>query len=195
MILAFVGRSYSGKSLASSLVCKIDPRFVKRSFAGVLRNEFSLLKEVPIERLISVHYKEEYRHQLIQYAEEKKQIDRAYFAKRLFEQIPENEFTVIDDLRFIEELQLCLSRRAVIFKVHADSRLRKQRGWYPNPVIDNDYSETEMDLSGDTLRTITSGAGGILFNTKDEEYLKIQIEEVLNRFFPRIPIRLGSVEF
>lgn len=198
-LLALVGRRYCGKSTVADMVVKLDSRFTKRSFATVLKEEFAKASGVDIKKLYTVGVKDIYRPAMFDYEKQAKANNRYYFAEKLFSQIAPGEFTVIDDLRFLEELKLCLDARAAIYKVHSDPHLRRQRGWIKSE-IDAHYSETELDFPGYYFWQITGGVhqgkehsngrGGTIFNTKsdftdpDRNYLRGQVIQIIKSQFP-----------
>jgi hypothetical protein len=98
--------------------------------------------------------------------------DRYYFADLLFSYLDEEDNWVIDDLRTIEELELGLKAGATPYRVYADNSVRKTRGWVYNPSVDNDYLETEMDLSSETFRSL--GGDWIWNNTNDRDDLRFK---------------------
>lgn len=50
-ILAFCGRSYSGKSTAASIVTELDGRFKRLAFADPLKLEYCSLSNITLEEL------------------------------------------------------------------------------------------------------------------------------------------------
>ena len=106
-----------------------------------------------------------------------------YYADLLFESLEGKEFIVIDDLRFWEELIKVTKLKGVVYKIQATPEVRKSRGWQPNPIVDNDLSETEMDLAPHTFWELTGGGG--LFNNEantDNKFRK-QIYSLLSQHF------------
>jgi len=188
-ILALVGRRYSGKSTLADMLLAFDPRFVKRSFATVLKSEFAASSGVDLKKLNTPGVKDMYRPALFEYEKKAKANNPFYFAEKLFAQRSADEFTVIDDLRFIEELQLCIQKGAVIYKVHAEAHQRRQRGWVKGE-IDEHYSETELDLPGYLFWQVSGHRGGTIFNTRsdkddpDRNYLRGQVIQVMKQHFP-----------
>lgn len=184
-IIAFIGKRYSGKSLASEIVCSVDSRFSRKSFADVLRQEFSELNGVPIELLTSIDSKEEYRPGVIKYSYTRKAEDPAYFAKKLFENLADNCYVVIDDLRFLEELKICVENQAAIYLIYADNPRRRSRGWVFNPEIDEERSETDLDLSAYILKELTNGRGGWIFNNSGKLEFRDEVEHLVRYLFPQ----------
>jgi phosphomevalonate kinase len=189
-ILAFVGRRYSGKSMAARIVTEIDPRFKKLSFADSLREMYSSKFNVDLELLKGRVSKEEYRRQIKDFSYEvKKEFGQFVFAENLFNKVTKDIYVVIDDMRFIEELQLLCLEGGIAYRVYAENHIRSARGWRYDPNIDDDLSETELgDSSGYTMRQATRG--GIIFNNtlRGEIEITAQLEVLLSRHFPPVPV-------
>lgn len=182
-LLALTGRRYCGKSRAADMVAKFDPRFRILSFADVLKEEFSKESGIELKKLYQTGIKDFYRPQLFEFEAQRKAGNRYYFAEKLFERVRPNDLVVIDDLRFIEELAMCVQKSAVIYKVHAEPHHRVARGWKYSEVDDH-YSETELDYSGYLFHQVTGGKGGTIFNTRDDAYLRMQLIGILKAHFP-----------
>lgn len=183
-ILAFCGRSYTGKSKSASIVLELDSRFKKISFADPGKEEYSRTNNIPLQDLSTPGVKEGHRPGVITLVEGRKLEtgDSGFWAKKLFDTYKEGYF-VIDDLRFIEELQELVLLGGVVYKLQANPEVRKARGWIPNSFVDTHYSETEMDLSPHTFYVLTSG-GGIFNNETDgDAKLRGQIYKLLNLHF------------
>lgn len=184
-ILSFCGKRYTGKDFCADLVTQMDGSFHKVSFAELPKIEFAELVGINVEDLNTPVVKEKYRPAFINFCETKKKEDPAYWAKQLFTLLEDwgNDKYVICDLRFIEECQLIVQNKGVIYKVQANPEVRKARGWVPNPLIDNDRSETEMDLSPYTFFAISKGGG--IFNNEQgtDNLIRKQIYDILNRHF------------
>jgi phosphomevalonate kinase len=186
-ILALAGRRYSGKSTVGQAILKVDTRFRKASFAQALKAEYAQNLDLPDPDMWTNNFKEKHRQGLIDFSLVKKKDDRYYFAKKLFASVQNGEYILIDDLRFIEELELCLQRDAVVFKVYSDPHLRRERGWIYNREIDEDFSETELDLPGQYFYDLTKGKGGVIYNTRkdDNYYLGEQLAKIIAGYFPQ----------
>ncbi len=93
--------------------------------------------------------KERHRQKFITYVEGKKEEKgKDYWAKKWWSLVQDMEFVLAEDLRFLEECQIVVQNGGVIYKVHAEPEVRKQRGWIPDPAIDNHYSVNYYELSG-----------------------------------------------
>src|ERR1035437_5164515 len=107
-VLAFIGSRKTGKTWLSQLLVEMDPRFQIRSFADPLKEMFAELKGIPVGDLYHQDRKERYREDLVDFSSQIK-ADRGVFCwtEAYFNSIPlTTEFTVNDDIRFIQELQL-----------------------------------------------------------------------------------------
>jgi phosphomevalonate kinase len=166
------GRRKSGKTAFAECIVELPMRFKPVSFADALRADFSEVSKVPIADLLDVDKKEKHRLDMINHAEKVRAKDRYYFADLLFSYLDEEDNWVIDDLRTIEELELGLKAGATPYRVYADNSVRKTRGWVYNPSVDNDYLETEMDLSSETFRSL--GGDWIWNNTNDRDDLRFK---------------------
>jgi phosphomevalonate kinase len=183
-MLGFCGRRKSGKTLAADIVLGLDSRFSRKSFADTLRRLFSEMTGVPVEDLQHTTKKERYRKDVIEFSKDvKKDKGLFYFAEDFFNTFYGDDLIVCDDLRILEELYLSVLFGSVVYRIHADNKIRATRGWVFDPEIDNDISETELgDLSSGTLYYCTGG--GVLYNTKDSTYLEEGIVKVLQQHFP-----------
>lgn len=186
-ILALIGQTYSGKSTVADLVCKMDARFQKRSFATELKREYCEKTGVDPKDTGAPRVKELFRMEVVAFSKKiKNAVGWDYYARKLFEKVGPEDFVVIDDLRFVEELSACLQHNAVIYKVHCEPHQRNRRGYFPS-AADTDISETELAfLTGYDLQKMTGGRGGTLFNTRDEDYLRQQIRMPLSEHFPQV---------
>jgi phosphomevalonate kinase len=182
-VLAFTGPRRSGKSLCASIVKDLKPNFIEKSFADYLREEFSFRNSIPIEALTSPSKKEEYRESIKDLSWElKRKFGNFFFAEKLFNNITKNNFYVIPDLRFIEELQLLCEFGGVAYRVYCPDDKRAKQGYKFTPGIDDEMAETDIALcSGYTLYECTGG--GVIYNTKDEDYLRQQLSKVVHRQF------------
>lgn len=183
-ILAFTGKSYSGKDKCCILVHDMDAKFHIVHFADLPKQEFAEKYNIPLEDLSTPGLKEQYRPALISYTEGKKVNDKAFWAKASFHENKNKESVVYADLRFLEECELIVKSKGVIYKVQANPEVRKARGWIPNPEIDRHPSECELDLSPHTFWTISKGGG--LFNNTTEDKLRKEINFILNHHFAEL---------
>lgn len=181
-LLAFCGRRMAGKSFASSILNEFDSRFTLMSFADIPKDEYAELEGIPREDLNTPGIKERHRKGFIAYVEGRKKKDKGYWAKKLVKNI-QSDHVVIDDLRFLEELEQVVKLNGLVYKVHANPEVRKARGWVHDARVDEHYSETEMDLSPYTFYTLTGG--GIIYNNEinTDHKLRGQIYKLLNTHF------------
>lgn len=183
-ILALIAQRKSGKSTAADLFVSAAHdcgcEFSRVAFANVLRKEFAEEKGIEFEILTDNTLKEKYRLEIIQFATEKKRVDKLYFINKLFETVQGN--IVIDDMRFIEELAAVTKRGGITYKISCTEVVRQSRGYVYTPDIDDDLSETELgrDCSVDTLRVL---GGGVVYNNTSEEDLRKEMELVFKKHF------------
>src|ERR1700722_11378086 len=104
-LLVFAGSRKSGKTLISSIVIDLDPRFKRISFADPLREEFCNEHEIDISELTDNKKKEGYRWEIIDFGESKTKDYPFYWANKWQKKIREEEYVVTDDLRKIAEIQ------------------------------------------------------------------------------------------
>jgi phosphomevalonate kinase len=187
-ILAFAGRRYTGKTKASSIVLELAPAFRRVSFSDAPREEFCKYHKLDIAELLTPGVKERYRVAFIEFAEGRKEKDKYHWANLLFEKVLSTDNIVIDDLRFIEELHTIIKNKGIVYKMQAELEIRKQRGWIPNPYIDNDITETEMDLSPYTFWELTKGGG--IFNNEigADTKLRGQLLSIMAIHFNKISV-------
>ena len=185
-ILALCGRRFSGKSYLADMAMRKEKRFVRRAFADNLKKRFAEAYDIPLQYLHTTGVKDKYREPMFMYANSCKREDPCCFARPVIKASEKDELTIIDDLRFIEELQLIIESGGVVVKVVSEPIDRKSRGWIYSYEIDEDYSETEMDLSIETFLAITSGRAEQVFNNlKSRETPDEQISAILRQWFPK----------
>lgn len=172
IIIAFAGPRKSGKTTAAFYLQenlnKLGLKPIKLAFADPAKERFCKANNIGIETLYLNDLKEVYREQLIKFAEEERRKDPFIYINLLFEKIFDYDWVIIDDLRRLDELKACLSRKALIIKIQTDLFKRKQRGLVYDQKIDEHYTETELDLSSDFYRSI---GGDVIFNNKTTESL------------------------
>ena len=182
-VLAFAGKRLSGKSLAASIVLELDSRFILKSFAEPAKQAYCKMLGLKRELYDTLKVKESHRADFIEFVEKEKKTDPAIWAKTLFQNVKEDDYIVIDDLRFIEELQMIMKFKGIVYKIMADPRVRAARGWKPDPAIDEHYSELEMDLSSDTFHKLTRGGGIYNNDASGEAKLRGQVYQILMDHF------------
>lgn len=182
-IVAFSGRRYCGKSTCSSIVSDLCDDFREVAFADALRQDYCKLNKLELSDLYKD--KERYRKGLIKLSEVRKKKDPAYFAKRLFEGLSDSDCIVISDLRFIEELKEIVDRGGLVLNVQSSYGERSKRGWVYDSLIDNDYSETELDLSRQTYHCL---GGDVILNNSSDQDLRKEIFRQLKNNFPDLEL-------
>lgn len=181
MIYAISGKRKSGKSTAALELQKLaEVKFINLeifSFAGTLKDDFSKVMGVDRSLLDHPTYKEEYREGMQTFGEKMRSQDPMYWIKKFDKLTKKSEHIVCDDLRFFNELIYFMKKKATIIRVHADTKIRKQRGWVLNPLIDNHISETDLDMSLDTWRAI----GHYCYNNRSLDELADDLQLILNK--------------
>ena len=175
MIIMLAGRTKAGKSTLADAIVQVDKSFKQVAFADILKEDFSEVYNIPLAYLQDVNKKDFYRPDLQEHADKRRAQDRYFYARALFSMLdafPGNY--VIDDLRTVEELELGLLRGATPHKVHAEDIPRKFRGWVPNSLVDEHFTETEMDLSAETY----SKFGGTIVHNNSQS-----LEDIRNRAY------------
>ena len=182
-VLAFCGKSYTGKTKAAEFITKLDERFKRFSLTPLISYEFAKDFSVPfgaVQADVSL-----YKSVLFDYDMVKRRNNPTFFIEHLFEGISEKDFVVLDDLRFVEDLAFLVKNGAKIYCLHSENNHRKARGWIYNPDIDDSSAEHELNISADSMISATSGKGGIIYNTRDFDYLKFQLSKILAEHFPK----------
>lgn len=181
-ILSLSGRRKCGKSLAGELVCQSDPRFTRISFADILKDEYAKEAGIPRGSLDDILGKEKYRRGMQVFGDKKRQGNDYYFVTALINTLSPSGFYVIDDTRFIPELETIFKLGGIMCGIHSESHQRAARGWIFNPETDNDYSETELgDLSSETWNALR---GSLIYNNGSKDHLKEKVTELVRKHFP-----------
>jgi phosphomevalonate kinase len=179
-IIGFAGTRKSGKTAAAHQLMGIDERFRRMSFADPLKDMYCKTKGIGRETLDNVSLKEFYRRDMQEVSTQMK-IDNGddYFAKMLLDQVLSNDFVVIDDVRFVQELKLIRQAGGIVYQVYSDPHKRAERGWEFDPIIDTDISETELGwLTAETFHLL---GGGRIYNNHSTKELRNEIFNVLLR--------------
>jgi phosphomevalonate kinase len=183
-ILGLVGSRKSGKTLAADYAVEIASyagmSLRKVSFADPLREMFAREKSITPSMLLENSTKEYYREEMIDFSEEIKAKDPFFFVNKLFEGVLEGESIVIDDIRFIPELQGVYERGGIIYKMETSNFSRTQRGWEFTIGVDDNPSETEL---GALPSWCFETYGGILYNNRDKSYLRGEVARLMNKHF------------
>lgn len=190
-LMAFSGFRKSGKTFTADFLVNMakeqyDLKVQKLSFADSLRIQFSEYKNIPIEFLTNNQTKENYRQEIITFASWIRANDPIFFIRETFKLIDMCDFVIIDDLRTIEEFRAVVEFGGKPFRIFASPEIRRDRGWIYAPSIDNDLTETEMDLSAETYFRF---GGKWIYNNhgvKPEQpvvfELKAQLDKILRNF-------------
>lgn len=161
-IIAFAGSGRKcGKSTAAELIVSFKPDFKVISFANPLKEFYAKKYKISLKELYDPMGKEKHREGLQKESDEIKKEDPYFLAKKLFVDYHEEENLIIDDLRVIEELKMCLDYGVRIYKIEAEKTVRAKRGWNYNPAVDDHFTETELDLSRSTYEAL---GGEVIYN-------------------------------
>ncbi len=194
-VLALIGPRRTGKTVLAQWLVEKDSRFQLRSFADPLKEMFAEFKGVSVGDLYHRERKEKYREDLVEFSSKIK-LDRGVFfwAEAYFNSIPLiSDFFVVDDIRFIQELQLLCMFGGVAYRVWAEPYQRRAWGWIYDPLIDDNMSEQDLTrLSAYDLFRCTGG--GYIFNTKEgKDYPLPQLSQIISKHFPAYNVQLESL--
>lgn len=117
--VAFSGYIGSGKtSLADMMVKHLG--YTKVSFADVLKEEYSLIKGIPVEDLYTEGVKEKYRKGLQDLGSERRLEDKNYWVKALIKTIDslDNVSIVVDDMRYSNELIFLARKNFILVRLN-----------------------------------------------------------------------------
>jgi phosphomevalonate kinase len=181
-IISLSARRKTGKTLAADLIVSLDNRFKKLSFASYLKDAFSAERGIKREDLNDVLIKERYRQEMQLWGDKKRAENPYLFVTRLLENTVPTGFYVIDDCRFIPEVETLVKLGAKPYGMYSEPKFRRDRGWVFDPEVDNHVSETELgDLCAYTWHCL---GGGYLYNNKSKEDLKKSLSLILSTHFP-----------
>lgn len=142
VIVAVSAKRLSGKTTLTEYAETVS-KFRRYSFATRLRQLYSERYGISMEELLA--NKEKFRPLLIEYSWIMKQQSRYYFADAMMDCIRLEEYVMIDDLRFFEELQRVQENNGFKLRLVCSNQARALRGWEFKPGVDDEASETEMD--------------------------------------------------
>lgn len=179
-----VGKTYTA-NLIVELASELGLEFTKLSFADSLRQKFAKYRGIAVDVLTSNFAKEEYRIEMIEYADSLRKIDPYIFIKETQNMMDFCKYVVIDDLRTSEELSIILGLDGLPFRVYADVATRKNRGYVANPRVDNDPTETDMVLDRSTY--ISFGGDWIYNNVDNGPRLREDLLKILRKSFITLP--------
>lgn len=181
-IICFSGRRKSGKSLAASYIIEADSRFSKISFAEILKDEYAKENNIPRHNLEDILEKERHRRALQLFGDKKKEGNEYYFVTALLNTLDPTGYYVLDDLRFLFELEAMFKLGAKLYGVSSDPHKRAARGWVYDRDIDN--HESEAGLGDFCSHTWYCLGGGIVYNNGTKEILKDKAFEIVKKHFP-----------
>lgn len=181
-ILLLAGSRKSGKTEAANIICKLDNRFKKCSFADPLRDLYCKKYNVQKKELLDPFEKEKHRINICDMGDEEREKNPYVFAVEARNRLEPNGFYVFDDLRRIEELEVMFKLGAVPFGVYCENKIRKERGWVYNPFVDEHPSETELGYC--SAYAWYCLGGGQINNNGSLEETKRQLVDLLKIKFP-----------
>jgi dephospho-CoA kinase len=176
MIIALTGQRKSGKSLLSKMLRDLHPNFRRIAFGDAMKDRLAEKFNIPIFDLYSPLGKEKYRHLMQVFAEEQKTKDPAIWVNIVTQIIDaQSGDYVIDDLRFLIELEALIKRKALIVQVVADRLAQIERGALSaglNPVLNKAISEhiSENDVATLPGEVIQSLGGVVIYNNLPKVY-------------------------
>jgi len=181
VILGLAGKRASGKTVLADMIIDLNVNFRKISFADALKEMYSKENGIVLSEFQDRKIKEKHRKGLIKLASEMREKNPYIFVNYVFDQIHDDDFIVIDDLRTIEELAGLLKRNGKPIKIQADNFVRIKRGWKYDYDIDSSYLETELaDCCADTFRIL---GGTTVYNNENElTALKKEAWKILAEF-------------
>jgi phosphomevalonate kinase len=159
LFILISGKRYSGKDFTANKIKNICKNVGCEilHFADILKKIYA--KSVDEPNYIDIYnklqfdhqFKEEHRNNLIKLSKDDKLIfGETIWVERLLQYINDNScenVIIIPDCRFEYELSYLLSHGYKVFSIRIIScaECRKERGWIPNPLIDHDSSECDLD--------------------------------------------------
>ena len=152
------------------------------------------------------HYKEEHRQGIIETASAGREIDPLIWIKLCYQKIMEDfdesdayrGICFVPDIRFKNEMEYLLGKsqendhphfqlQSFIIRIHSTDEARAQRGWVPNPQIDNHASEMELD------ETNPEHFEYQFLNTSNDMFMyRIALQPLVDRLMPFV--RGGDIE-
>ena len=127
MKIAIYGPMCSGKTTVATILKEYDQRYSIYSFG-------QKIKELAIE-LFQMEGKD--RSLLIQIADQMREIDEDVWAKYVVEQTKGNNYCLIDDLRFQNELNYLEGWKIICLTTPEEERIRRIKELYPENYTDH----------------------------------------------------------
>lgn len=139
MKIAIYGPMCSGKSTVASIIKELNPEYEIYSFG-------QKIKDIATE-LFNMEGKN--RSLLINIADKMRDIDEDVWVKYIMKQINDNEYCIIDDLRFQNELNYLSEWKIICLTTPLNIRLERIKEIYPNNYEDhikNMQHKSETDI-------------------------------------------------
>lgn len=170
MKIAICGKMCSGKTTIANLICMMDNRYVKYSFA-------SKIKELACELF---NMKEKDRDLLISIGTKFREIDPDVWANYVLEQTKYKNHCIIDDVRFQNEVDLLAKNGWNIIQLNVSDKIQGERlkknypENYLNHLKNRDHISEKNDLNFIPLLTLNTG-------NMDIEKIKHEIYLIISR--------------
>ncbi|XP_074539073.1 phosphomevalonate kinase [Halichoeres trimaculatus] len=176
LVLVFSGKRKSGKDYVTDWILeRLGPQVccILR-LSGPLKQQYAQEQGLDLDQLLGPGpYKEQYRADMIQWGETRRNQDPGYFC-RLATRGAQQPVWVVSDARRLSDLQWFQSefpKQTRSVRVQSSEETRKQRGWSFTAGVDDAESECGLDSGVEFDWTIT--------NEDDAPSLEEQLQPIL----------------
>lgn len=142
------GKRYAGKDLSAALMHAMTG-WDRDSFAYAVKVDCAKKHSLDLNLLLHNQlYKDAHRQLLIDHGTNRRATNIYYWAEEFYKKHSAADSIVIGtDLRFCSELEYLRDQgaRVITIRVVASDEARASRGWRPNPKVDTDPSECDLD--------------------------------------------------
>ena len=152
MKIAISGKMCSGKTTIADLICTSDNQYTKYSFA-------SKIKEIAIE-LFNMKHKD--RDLLINIGSKFREINQDVWANYVLNETKNNQYCVIDDVRFQNEVDLLIKNGWHIIQLDISDKIQEERikmnypDDYENHLKNRNHKSEENNLNFKPIITINT---------------------------------------
>tara|TARA_B110000495_G_C23005341_1_gene593844 strand:- start:939 stop:1442 length:504 start_codon:yes stop_codon:yes gene_type:complete len=167
MKIAIYGPMCSGKTTVADIIKEINPNYEIFSFGGKIKE---LAKD-----LFDMRNKD--RTLLITIADKMREIDKDVWAKYVLNQTRDNEYCIIDDLRFQNELNYLDDWKIICLTTSLEERIIRLRKIYPENF--NDHLKNMSHISETDKLKLPENTEYIDTNI-DIKVLKQKIETIIS---------------
>lgn len=167
MKIAIYGPMCSGKTTVANIIKEINPKYEIFSFGGKIKE---LAKE-----LFDMRNKD--RTLLITIADKMREIDEDVWAKYIINQTTDNEYCIIDDLRFQNELDYLDGWKIICLTTSLEERIIRIKKLYPENF--NDHLKNMQHISETDKLKLSENTEYIDTNV-DVKVLKMKIETIIS---------------